>query len=249
VIVGRDLLETLGAVHGETIYLSAGKGAPQPFRVVGVFRIGVKAVDSTTIIGAIGDAQKINQTPSRITSIAVRLKDVRKARELATGWNALSQEKAESWDQANQGLMSVFSMQDVVRNAMTISILIVASFGIYNILSLAISHKKREIAILRSMGYEPGDISRLFLTQGVFLGGVGGGVGLVLGLFLCLYLGTIDVSSNRGLGGDKLFMSYSFDIYLKAFLLAIASATVASFLPARAAGKMEPIDILRSENE
>ena len=249
VIVARDLLETVGAVHGEMIYLSAGKGAPQPFRVVGVFRIGVKAVDSTMIIGAIGDAQKINQTPSRVTSIAVRLKDVRKARELASGWNALSQEKAESWDQANQGLMSVFSMQDVVRNAMTISILIVASFGIYNILSLAISHKKREIAILRSMGYEPGDISRLFLTQGVFLGGVGGFVGLVLGLFLCLYLGTIDVSSNRGLGGDKLFMSYAWDIYFKAFFLAIASSTIASFLPARAAGKMEPIDILRSENE
>lgn len=249
VIVGRDLLETLGAVQGETIYLSAGKGAPQPFRVVGVFRIGVKAVDSTTIIGAIGDAQKLNQTPSRVTSIAVRLKDVREARKLAVGWNTLAEEKAESWDQANQGLMSVFSMQDVVRNAMTISILIVASFGIYNILSLAISHKKREIAILRSMGYEPRDISRLFLTQGMFLGGVGGLVGLLLGLFICLYLGTIDVSSNRGLGGDKLFMSYSLDIYLKAFFLAIFSATIASFLPARAAGRMEPIDILRSENE
>lgn len=251
VIVGSILLDTLGAVHGETIYLSAGKGAPQPYRVVGVFRIGVKGVDESTILGAIGDAQKLNQTPSRVTSIAVRLKDVREARKVANDWNSVSQEKAQSWDQANQGLMSVFSMQDVVRNSMTISILIVASFGIYNILSLAISHKKREIAILRSMGYEPKDISRLFLTQGMLLGSAGGVIGLILGFIICLYLGTIDVSSNRGvgMGGDKLFMSYSFDIYLKAFLLAIFSAGLASFLPARAAGRMEPIDILRSENE
>jgi lipoprotein-releasing system permease protein len=145
--------------------------------------------------------------------------------------------------------MSVFSMQDVVRNAMTISILVVASFGIYNILSLAVSHRKREIAILRSMGYEPRDIASLFLTQGMLLGGGGGLLGLLLGFLFCVYIGTIDVSGNRGLGGDKLLLSYAPDIYIKAFLLAMVSACVASFLPARAAGKMEPIDILRSENE
>jgi lipoprotein-releasing system permease protein len=251
VIVGKELLDTLGAAHGETIYLSAGKGAPQAFRVVGVFRIGVRSVDESTIIGALGDAQKLNQTPSRVTSIAVRLKDVREARAVASSWDLLGEEKVQSWDQANQGLMSVFSMQDIVRNAMTISILIVASFGIYNILSLAISHKKKEIAILRSMGFEPRDISRLFLTQGVILGGAGGFVGLSLGLLICLYLGSINLSSNSGLGmgGEKLFMSFSPAIYLKAFLLAAASACIASLLPARAAGRLEPIDIMRSESE
>jgi lipoprotein-releasing system permease protein len=163
----------------------------------------------------------------------------------------LGQEKVESWDQANQGLMSVFSMQDIVRNSMTIAILVVASFGIYNILSLAINHKKREIAILRSMGYEPKDISHLFLTQGVLLGGAGGLAGLLFGFLVCLYLGSLDVTSNRGLGmgGDKLFMSYHLGIYLKALLLAVACASIASVLPARSAGKLEPIDILRSENE
>lgn len=249
VIVGKLLLDLLGAVNGETIYLSAGKGAPQPFRVVGVFKIGVKSVDETTVIGAIGDAQKLNQTPSRVTSIAVRLKDVRKAPSMAIAWNSLASEKVESWDQANQGLMSVFSMQDVVRNTMTISILIVAGFGIYNILSLAISHKKREIAILRSMGFEPQDISQLFLTQGLVLGGFGGIVGLLLGFLVCLYMSSLDVSSHGGITGDGMFISFNSMIYLKGFFWAMLSACVASILPARAAGKLEPIDILRSENE
>lgn len=249
IIVGKELLDTLGAVHGDTIYLSAGKGVPQPFRVVGVFRIGVKSVDDSLIMGAIGDAQKLNQTPSRVTSIAVRLKDVRKAPEMAMEWNALGKEKVQSWDQANQGLMNVFSMQDIVRNSMTISILIVAGFGIYNILSLAVSHKKREIAILRSMGFEPKDISQLFLTQGLVLGSFGGLVGMVLGFIICIYLSTLDVSKTGGISGDGLFISFSTSIYTKGFLLAMVSATVASYLPARAAGKLEPIDILRSENE
>ncbi len=249
VIIGKELMDALGAVHGETIFLSSGKGEPVPFRIVGVFRIGVKSVDETTVLGALTDVQSLNQSHSRITSIAVRLKDVRDARELAKRWNIISEEKVQSWDQANQGLMSVFSMQDIVRNAMTIAILVVASFGIYNILSLAIHHKKREIAILRSMGFEPLDVSKLFLFQGVLLGSIGGVCGVLLGLIGCFYLASLDVSSNRGLGGDKLFMSYDLWIYVKAMALAFFSSCVASYLPARAAGKMEPIDILRSEHE
>jgi len=145
--------------------------------------------------------------------------------------------------------MNVFSMQDIVRNSMTISILIVAAFGIYNILSLAVSHKKKEIAILRSMGFEPKDISQLFLTQGLVLGGFGGLVGMVLGFIICLYMSTLDVSKTGGISGDGLFISFTPSIYTKGFLLAMISAIVASYLPARAAGKLEPIDILRSESE
>jgi len=248
-VMGKTLADSLGAVHGETIFLSAGKGRSQPFRIVGIFRVGVASIDEGTMIGAINDAQKLNQTPGRVTTIAVRLDDVRLARESSAMWNLLSDEKVESWDQANEGLMSVFSMQDIVRNSMTIAILIVASFGIYNILSLAISHKKREIAILRSMGFEPADITRLFLTQGIMLGAAGGVAGLLLGYLICLYLGTIEVSADRGLGGNRLFMSYDPAFYFWGFVLAFLSACVASWLPARAAGKMEPIDIIRDENE
>lgn len=248
-VIGKTLADSLGAVHGETIYLSAGKGEPQPFKIVGIFRVGVATIDEGTMIGSIFDAQKLNQTPGRVTTIAVRLKDVRLASETAGVWNLLSDEKVESWDQANEGLMSVFSMQDIVRNSMTIAILVVASFGIYNILSLAISHKKREIAILRSMGFEPNDITRLFLTQGILLGAAGGLLGLLLGYFICWYLGTIEVSADRGLGGNRLFMSYDLNFYVLGFILAFLSSCVASVLPARAAGKMEPIDIIRDENE
>lgn len=249
VIIGKDLMDSLGAVPGETIFLSSGKGEPVPFRIVGTFRIGVKSVDETTILGALADVQGLNQSPSRITTIAVRLKDVREAPKLAKQWNVLSQEKVQSWDQANQGLMSVFSMQDIVRNAMTLAILVVASFGIYNILSLAIHHKKREIAILRSMGFEPKDISKLFLFQGLTLGSLGGGIGIFLGFLACLYLSTIELGSTRSLGGDKLFMSYDVWIYVKGFFLAFFASCIASYLPAKAAGRMEPIEILRSEHE
>ncbi|MGZ5279655.1 MAG: ABC transporter permease [Pseudobdellovibrionaceae bacterium] len=248
ILVGQDLLEKIGAAHGETILLSVGKALPQPFRVVGVFRLGVKGLDETTIFGALNDVQKLNQTPSRISDIALRLTDVSLASEIASTWNLLGTEKVQSWDQSNEGIMSVFKTQDIVRNSMTISILVVAGFGIYNILSLAVNHKRREIAILRSMGFEPKDITVLFLIQGLLLGLVGGLIGNFFGILATYYISTIEVSANRGLGEGRMMVSFDVWIYVRALLLALFSSALASFFPARSAGKLEPIDIIRSEN-
>ncbi|MBC7691136.1 MAG: ABC transporter permease [Methylotenera sp.] len=247
IVMGDGLLKQLGASVPGTVYLSVGKGQTQPFKVIGSFHLGVKALDDSTLFGALPDVQKLNGTPSRISDIAVRLHDVEGARELATSWNILSQEKVQSWDQANEGIMSVFTTQDIVRNSMTISILIVAGFGIYNILNMAVTHKRREIAILRSMGYESSDIVALFLTQGIILGVLGGIIGCLLGYGVCEIMARIPVA-DRGLGGNHMIIVFFPGIYVRGFIIAFSSASIASFLPARAAGRLSPIDIIRSEN-
>lgn len=247
VVVGEGMLKNLGASVYETILISSGKGAEQPFKIVGSFRLGVKSLDETLLYGSLTDIQKLNQTPSRISEIAVRLRDVQEAGGVAQTWSLLSQEKVQSWDQANEGIMSVFKTQDIVRNAMTVSILVVASFGIYNILSLAVNHKRREIAILRSMGFEPKDIVKLFLIQGIALGTIGGFIGCVLGFIACRIMGTIEVSADRGLGGSHMMISYNLMIYVRGFFLAFFSSTFAGSIPATSAGRLEPIDIIRSE--
>ena len=246
IILGEGLLKKMGAAMGETISLAPGSGKALPFKIIGVFRLGVKALDDTYIFGSLSDAQKLNGTPSRISDIAVRLTDVSQAAPLATQWNSLSEEKVQSWDQSNEGIMSVFQTQDIVRNLMTISILIVAGFGIYNILSMAVTNKRRDIAILRSMGYLPHDVLMLFFIQGLILGSIGGLLGCFMGNLACRGIERIPVSGERGLGGNHMFMVYFPFIYVRGYLLAFVSASFASFLPARAAGKLSPIDIIRS---
>jgi lipoprotein-releasing system permease protein len=248
IVIGDALLKKIGATQGETLLLSLGKGLPRPFKIVSVFHLGVKALDETRVFGSLSDIQQLNQTPSRISDIAIRLVDVNLAGSLASTYNLIGQEKVQSWDQANEGIMSVFTTQDIVRNAMTISILIVAGFGIYNILSLAVTHKRREIAILRSMGFEPYDITNLFLIQGIILGLIGGLVGLLLGWLASYLMSIIEISADRGLGGNHMMVSFEYMIYLKGFVLALLSSIFASYFPARSAGRLEPIDIIRGEN-
>ncbi len=247
IVLGDGLMRKLGARHSENILITSGKGKSLPFKIIGVFHLGVKGLDDTTVFGSLGDVQKVNQTPSRISDIAVKLVDVASAADIATSWTIFSQEKVQSWDQANEGIMSVFKTQDIVRYSMTVSILIVAGFGIYNILSMAIQQKRREIAILRSIGYEPRDIVWLFQLQGIILGTVGGILGVLIGLTISYFMGKIQVSTQRGLGGNTLMLSHSPYIYMRAFFISFFISVFAGVFPSRAAGKLTPIDIIRNE--
>jgi lipoprotein-releasing system permease protein len=112
---------------------------------------------------------------------------------------------------------------------------------------MTVTQRRREIAILRSMGYLPRDIVALFFNQGIILGVVGGVVGVLLGYLACRGMATIQVSPDRGLGKGTLMVAFLPSIYWKGFLLAIASATLASYFPARSAGKLRPMEIIRSE--
>lgn len=246
-IAGAGLLEKLGARLNDTLKVTVGKTAPTYFKVIGVYRTGIHSLDESTMFASLTDVQRANGTPSKISQISIRIFDLAKAAEIATAWSTLSTEKVQSWDQANESILSVFKTQDIVRNSMTISILLVAGFGIYNILNMMVATKKQEIAILRSMGYESNDILLLFLIQGIFLGTLGGIIGLGLGHLICRYIETIEISqgrlsSNRG----HMMMSYASFIYIRGFLLAFFSSSIASILPAKAAAKLKPIEIIRA---
>jgi len=249
VVIGEMLAKKLGVNMGGTIRLTTGQNGPKPFQVAGIFRLGVKSLDESMIFAPLNDVQQLNQSPSRITDIAIRLRNVEMASLKADVWSFTSGEKVQSWDQSNEGVLSVFKTQNIVRNFMTISIILVAGFGIYNILSMAVTNKKKEIAILRSMGFLSRDILKLFLWQGIVLGILGGIVGVAIGYAASRFVNTIEVSAARGLssGNNTMMMSYDVYIYVRAMALAVGSAVVASLLPAYSASKLGPIEIIRGE--
>lgn len=80
---------------------------------------------------------------------------------------------------------------------MTISILLVAGFGIYNVLNMMVSQKHKEIAILRSIGFEAKDVLFLFFLQGMTIGILGGLLGDFLGFFVCKYMSTLEPGRQK----------------------------------------------------
>jgi lipoprotein-releasing system permease protein len=220
--------------------------APVPFKVVGLFRSGSRTGDLQAY-ASLSDVQRINGTPNRVNEIAVRLKDYRQSAAIASDWSKIAPEKTESWDQQNANILSVFAIQTALRFAMILTVLIVAGFGIYNVLNMTVTQKRQDIAILRSMGYDTLDIVMLFFMQGLLVGICGAVFGLVGGYILCRYLQTIPFSPSTAASpqGGHLHISLSPWIYVQATCMALFSSCLASVLPARAAGRLTPIEVIR----
>jgi lipoprotein-releasing system permease protein len=248
IAIGEELRKKLGVYVSQNILVSSAHSAPTPFKVVAVFRTGSMLADLRAY-GAITDVQRVNRTPNQVNEIAVRLHDHTQAAALATTWAAVSPEKVESWDQQNANLFSVFALQDAIRFLSIGAIMIVAGFGIYNVLNMTVVQKRRDIAILRSMGYSGTDIIWLFFSQGLILGLSGVALGLAFGYALCLYLETVPFGAGPMHGPGHLIIAFNVSIYVQAALLAMAAALLASVLPARAAGKLAPIEIIRAGAE
>lgn len=246
IIVGTGIMDDLGLKLGQYVTVNAGSGKVKSFKLTGYFSFGNEQVDKSLAFTSLPDVQILTREPGRVTEIAVALYDIDESKTVAEEMKKFSRDKVQDWQEANAGFMDMIKVQDFTRYFITISILVVASFGIYNVLSIMINQKKREIAILRAIGYGPQKILQLILYQGLVLGISGGVLGIIMGFFMCVYIGSIPLSIKIGTG-NHLVISYDPSIYVTAFLAAIFSSILASWIPARAASKMTPIDIIRSE--
>lgn len=248
VIIGESLAQKLGIHVNDTLTIVEIGGTLVPAKVVGFFSTGMTQVDDVTAYAPLHYAQQANQTPGEVAQIIVKLKDITLAKKLADQWASMSRENVQSWDEANANFFQVFAMQDMIRYILSFVVLLIAAFGIYNILNMMILQKRGEIAILRSMGFEAWDIIQLFLSQGLILGFIGGILGLGLGTLVCLYVQSITFASGVSITRiNHMLVAWHVYFYVMGFLLAFLSGLVAGFLPARAASRMNPIDILRAE--
>ncbi len=240
-LIGEELMMRLGATPGGTINVVIPNGTVYPAKVASVYRTGIKQIDQRFAYSSLSTVQKITQSPGEISDIVVRLKDATTAADTAIAWRRYTTDKVESWDQAKEDIRVTLKTQTIVRNSTTFTIMLIVAFGIYNILNMVVNQKKREIAILRSLGYNQTDTIFLFLVQGVILGIGGALFGMIVGGIACGYIETIKI----GAGVGHMLISWDPAIYVKAFIIVVISSIIASFLPARNAGRLSPIEIIR----
>jgi lipoprotein-releasing system permease protein len=141
--------------------------------------------------------------------------------------------------------MSVLLIRNIIMYTVVSAILVVASFGIFNVISTVVMEKRRDIAILKSMGFHARDVRGIFLAEGVAIGTVGSALGIVLGYGLMAALVAIEIQPPGMSETVNLPVYWGVDQLLLAALFAVLSATGASYFPARKAGRVHPVDILR----
>lgn len=243
IIIGEELADRLGVRVGDIVAASTSSASARSMRVVGLFKRGQAMMASSIGYVLLREAQSLLGRPFIINRIGVRLADPYAAEEVAARLEARFGYKAQSWQERSSEFLSLLVTRNVIMYSVVSAILLVASFGIYTVVSNSVSDKRRDIAIMRSMGFSQGDLQLVFVTQGALLSIVGVLLGWLLGFALMELLGSL----RFPMAGDveSVPLDRSPRQYLIAAAASLTAGMVAAWLPARKAAQVDPVDILR----
>jgi lipoprotein-releasing system permease protein len=260
VIIGTRLANQLGVFLGSPIQVVSPLGSPtaigvipkvRRFVVVGIFDSGMSEIDSTLVYMSLSDAQKFFELGNAVTNIEIRVQDVYRAQSVAQdiqrqlGFPYLT----EDWSRLWPNLFSALRLEKTVYFLVLLLMVLIGAFNIVSTLIMVVMEKRKDIAILQSMGASRNSIRRIFLIKGCVIGVVGTLLGVFLGLAICML-----IQKYRFIELPKdvfLISTVPVRIYLSNFLLvgfaSLVVCLLASIYPARQAAKLDPVEIIRYE--
>jgi len=249
IILGKSLAKKLSIKMGNKLSVISPAGIIKKMKVVGIFDTGVTEMDSVTSFILLKKAQILQEKQNVINRINIRLKNINQATEIALEMEGRYKYKSESWQETFANIFEMFIIENAIMYSTVAAILMVAGFGIYNIISTSVNEKSKDIAILKSMGFCEKDIRLIFLFQGIVIGVVGTIIGWIIGAVIIelLTLVKLDTSGEVDMPfqieGFPMYRSIS--LYIWGGFLAIMSSAISAYIPARKAASLKPVDIIR----
>src|SRR5688572_13631509 len=245
IVLGRGIAITFGIHIDDQITLQSPTGGRTIAKVVGIFDTGVTPVDYSRGYMLLSDAQTLLDKKNIINEIVIRTEDYTKAREIAAQIEAISGYKTESWQEANENFLKIFRIQTIITYFITGALLVVAAFGVLNILIMSVLERVNDIAILKSFGLSRNDITLVYVFQGLVIGLVGSVVGLIAGKLAIEGLRRLPIKMEGLVKVEGLLMSEHWSMYATAFVGAMGVVLLAAVYPARRAAKYDPVEVIR----
>lgn len=248
IILGKGVADKLMLNIGDMIQVTTTKGEQVPLKVVGYFQSGLLDIDKSQSYCSIATTQKLLGEPNNyITDLQIKLKDVALAPPLAKEMQAKFGVDAIDVQTANAQFETGSSIRSLISYAVGITLLIVAGFGIYNILNMMIYEKMDSIAILKATGFSGKDVNAIFISIALSIGIVGGASGLLFGFGLSSIIDQIPFNTTS-LPTIKTYpIIYNPTFYMIASIFSLVTTYFAGFFPSRKASKIDPVIIIRGK--
>jgi lipoprotein-releasing system permease protein len=246
IIMGTGLARKLNVRTGDRVVITTPQGYTMTLKIVGTFQMGIGTVDNIRSYANISTVQVIlQQDQSYITDINIKLRDLHEAKNIAPEFQMIAGYKAEDWQTANSTFLTGVMIRNILTYSVSITLLIVAGFGIYNILNMTIYNKMKDIAILKAMGFSGRDVKRIFMIQSLVIGFVGSLAGLVIGYLLSYAISKAPFDGGDFISLDHFPVSFDPKYYIIGVIFGVATTAVAGYMPSRKASRLDPIEILR----
>lgn len=248
IILGKGVADKMMAEIGEVIQITSAKGEQVSLKVVGIFQLGLAAVDDVQSYASLSTTQKLlGKNDSYFTDIQVKLTDISLAPAVAKEFAKIYRVDAEDVQTANAQFESGTKVRNTITYAVSITLLIVAGFGIYNILNMMIYEKMDSIAILKATGFSGADVKRIFINLSLIIGVIGGVFGLLLGFIFTSLIDQIPFKTAALPAISTYPINYNITYYFIGITFAMATTYIAGYFPARKASRIDPVVIIRGK--
>lgn len=248
IIIGKGLADKMLKVKGDIIKITTSKGNLASLKIVGISQVGISEIDDVSSYTSLDTAQKLLGEPTNyITDIQIKLFDMTTAPTVAKEMRATFDVDAIDYQTANSQFETGSSVRSIISYAVGIVLLIVAGFGIYNILNMMIYEKMDSIAILKATGFSGSDVKWIFVSLSLIIGLVGGIFGLIFGY---VFTSIIDIIpfETAALPTIKTYpINYDPMFYFIGISFALFTTIVAGLFPALKASKVDPVEIIRGK--
>jgi lipoprotein-releasing system permease protein len=248
IILGVGVAKKLSLNLGDYVQIGTLRGEIFSLKIIGFFQSGMTEIDNVQSYVNIKMAQRImGETNDYITDILVKLQTMETAPKYAKELEGKFSVTALDIQTANAQFDTGTFVRNLISYAVSITLLIVAGFGIYNILNMLIFEKMNDIAILKATGFSSADVRWIFISQAIIIGIVGGILGLVLGYFVSALIDRTPFNSHAIPNMDTYPVNYNPTYYFIGIAFAMVSTYFAGYFPSRKAGKIDPVDIIRGQ--
>jgi lipoprotein-releasing system permease protein len=248
IILGKGLADKLLANVGDVVQVATINGERFPLRVVGFYQSGMQELDKTQSYASISTVQKLKGKPNNyVTDIQIKLKDVLTAPPIAKEYAKLFEIDAEDIQTANASFETGSFVRTLISYAVGVVLLIVAGFGIYNILNMMIYEKMNTIAILKAIGFAGKDVQKIFLVIAMSIGFFGGLAGLILGFGLSELIDQIPFKTPSLPSVRTYPIDYNPLFYAIGAVFSLITTFLAGWFPSRKASKVDPVVIIRGK--
>jgi len=245
IILGEGVAAKAGIRSGDLISAVSPVGVVLKMKVVGIFRSNITLMDNFDTYVLLKKAQILANRANVINRVNLRLDDVEEASPLAARIERQYGYRSEPWQEQSRNVLGIFVIQNAIMYSTVGAILIVACFGIYNVISTVVFEKTRDIGILKSIGFRDSDIRRIFVLEGLIVGLIGTLIGWALGWALIEFMASIKFNMEGFVKAEGFILYRTPRHYILSAAMAIISATLAAWVPARRASRLNPVDIVR----
>lgn len=245
IILGIGVAEKMSLKVGDRVQINTVRGDIFPLKIVGFYQSGITEIDNIQSFTTIKTAQKILGEPDNyVTDINVKLYDMEQAVPMSRRIEQEYALKAVDVQTANAQFETGTNVRNLITYAVSVTLLIVAGFGIYNILNMLIYEKMNDIAILKATGFSGKDVQLIFMSQALIIGLIGGVTGLLVGYGLSVGISHTPFETAALPTIETYPVNFNPWFYLIGVSFALVATFMAGYLPSRRAKKIDPVQII-----